>query len=263
MHDFMDVCEQAARAGGRVLLDMQGRIDAHEKAPKDLVTQADLLSQQVIRDTLLCAFPSHAFLGEEEAGLQLPSHGGPAEFCWIVDPLDGTTNYVHQLPAYSVSVALRRRQSIVVGTVFDPLRDECFTAELGGGAHRNASRIHSSECSQMDQALVAASFGVNVPRGSAEVARFVEVLHRCQAIRRLGSTALNLCYVASGRFDAYWGTSARIWDVAAGQLIACEAGATLTAVDGTPFELDRPQFAVSATPQLHEQLIDILGRAKP
>jgi len=197
----------------------------------------------------------------DAANSRLPSSSQESEFCWIVDPLDGTLNYVRQLPNYSVSVALRRGDDILVGAVYDPLLDECFSAETGLGAELNGTPIHASSCENIEQALIAASLPAEVPRNSAEVWRFIEVMHCAQAIRRLGSAALSLCYVASGRLDAYWATCVKVWDVAAGQLIVREAGGSLTRPEGTPFELDRPQFVTAATPRLQNQLLEVLRRA--
>jgi myo-inositol-1(or 4)-monophosphatase len=242
---------------------MRGSIQPTQKAPKDLVTQADFASQKLARDLIREAFPHHRFIGEEDDQLDGPL-GAPAcmtDDCWIVDPLDGTLNYVRQMPNYSVSVALARAGEVLVGTVYDPVLDECFSAESGRGAFLNGARINPSLCSQLDQALVAASLPSDVARNSPEIQQFIEVIYRAQAIRRLGSAALSLCYVACGRLDAYWATCVKSWDVAAGQLLVREAGGTLTRPDGTPFRLDQPQFAAAATTDLHQQLIDCLRQA--
>ncbi len=257
MARFREVCEEAARAGGQVLRDLAGRIHPREKAPKDLVTEADFAAQATIQRIVQGAFPDHAFIGEE--GEASP---GAAEcpFCWVVDPLDGTLNYTRQLPNYSVSVALRQHRHIVCGVVYDPVLDECFAAVRGEGATLNGARLRSSQCEHVEQALIAASLPADITRGSVEVERFIEVMYQSQSIRRLGSAALNLCYVASGRLDGYWATCVKSWDVAAGQLIAAEAGATITRPDGSPFDLDRPQFVAAATPRLHQELTQLLRR---
>jgi myo-inositol-1(or 4)-monophosphatase len=264
MTDYIGVCEQAARAGGQVLRELQGQIKVREKGPRDLVTEADLASQEVIRKIIAKEFPDHDFRGEEDAAtseVAKPPGNSNSHYCWVVDPLDGTTNYVHQLPLYCVSVALRLGDDVVCGAVFDPVSAECFTAVADGGAFLNGSVIRVSDCHRLEDALVAASFAPNVPRGSIEVARFIEVLHRCQAVRRLGSAALNLCYVAAGRLDAYFAANIKVWDVAAGQLILREAGATLTALDGGLFKLDQPRFASAATAPLHSELMAVLQKA--
>lgn len=258
MHEYFTVCEQAARMGGRVLLDWQGRINPREKAPKDLVSEADLASQQAIYEIIHRAFPNHDFLGEEgdpSENAQLES-----EFRWIVDPLDGTINYVHRLPAFSVSVALECRGEVQVGVVYDPIADECFSAVRGAGAFLNGEKIYVSNCESLREALAAASFSAGVARDSEEISRFLDVLVKCQALRRMGSAALNLAYLATGRLDAYWATSVKVWDVAAGLLLVREAGGLISGVDGEPFDLSRPQFAAAATSALHTELVSTLRR---
>jgi myo-inositol-1(or 4)-monophosphatase len=148
----------------------------------------------------------------------------------------------------------------MLGVVFDPVRDELFWATRGGGAFLNGSAIRSSGVRQLDQALLAASFAARVPRNSPEISRFIEVLHHCQAIRRFGSAALNLCYVAAGRLDGYWATSAKTWDVAAGVLCIEEAGGTVTGINGQPFRLKQPHLATAATGTLHQDLLELLTR---
>lgn len=262
MTQFRDVCEEAARAGGRILLDMRGRIHPREKAPNDLVTEADFASQEAIHRVVTAAYPDHDFVGEEDARQTRQTEPRAGEYCWVVDPLDGTLNYTRQLPAYAVSIALRQGKQAICGVVYDPVRDECFAAELGGGATLNGRPIATSACEQVGAALIAASLPTQIPRGSLEVARFVEVMHHAQAIRRLGAASLNLCYLAMGRLDAYWATCVKIWDVAAGQLIVTEAGGTVTRPDGGPFDLDRPQFVAASTPQLHRALLAVLSGAE-
>lgn len=260
MADFLTISERAARAGGQVLLDWQGKFSAVEKGPRDLVTQADLASQQVIRQILLDAFPEHGFLGEETLPEQ-PMTSGRHEYRWIVDPLDGTVNYVHRLQNFSVSVALERVRQVIVGAVFDPVIDECYTAVAGEGAWLNGQRLRCSNCRRLNEALVAFSLPANVTRGSHEITRLIEVLHSAQATRRLGSAALNLCYLAAGRLDGYWATSCKSWDVAAGVLMVQEAGGVVTDIDGAAFDVDRATFVAAATPDLHRELLDTIRRA--
>ncbi len=260
MQEFARVCEQAARAGGEVLKRMQGQITVREKAPADLVTDADLSSQRTIRRLLLDVFPNHGFLGEETLPEGASDGSESADFMWIVDPLDGTTNYVHGMDNFCVSVALRQQDQIVVGVIYDPSREECFVATQGNGAFCNGRRIHCSSISALDQALVAASLPARVAPGSAEVARFLNVMYECQAIRRLGSAALNLCHVAAGRMDGYWANSIQTWDVAAGFLMVREAGGVITRIDGEPFEIDRPRLAAAGNATLHAQLISTLAK---
>jgi len=263
MSNYLQVAEQAARAGGAVLQDWFGRIVAREKSPKDLVTEADVASQQVIEEVLLAAFPDHAFLGEEESSTGDGNSDSldwlSQPFCWVVDPLDGTVNYVHGLQPFAVSIALMQEGQPLVGVVYDPCSEECYSAERGQGAYLNGELLQSSECESLDQSLVAASFPPDVPRGALEIAQFVEMLHQTQALRRLGSAALNLSYLAAGRLDAYWATSPKAWDIAAGVLIAQEAGAVITDLAGLPLHWGQPELAAAATSVLHEQMVGVLG----
>jgi len=264
MNDYISICEQAARAGGAVLMDWRGKFKVREKARADLVTEADLASQEAIRDLVLGAFPDHDFLGEEAFPEDISSTAADSQqkssFRWIVDPLDGTTNYVHGLPGYSVSVALERDGEMIAGTIFDPISGECFTAEKGGGAFLAGERLATSHVESMAEALIASSFPPHVRRDDIDVTRFIDVLCECQAVRRLGSAALNLCHVAAGRLDAYWATSVKTWDVAAGLLIVREAGGLVTDLDGSPVDIANPRFAASATETLHAELLQLLSR---
>src|SRR5262245_10612907 len=225
----LEVCLEAAKLGGRALLQWRDRFQAREKGPRDLVSQADLAAQEAIRGVLCKAFPDHDFLSEEDAA-ERRSKGQPpiperrSEYRWIVDPLDGTTNYIHHLPGYAVSIALQRGAEIELGVVFDPLTRECFVAERGKGATLNGKKLRTSGCSAIETALIAVSFSPPVNRNSPEIRRFVEILLASQSVRRMGSAALNLCYVAAGRLDGYLATSVSIWDVAAGLLMVDEAG---------------------------------------
>ncbi|MCC7085464.1 MAG: inositol monophosphatase [Pirellulales bacterium] len=258
MSDYLKTCERAARAGGQVLLDWIGRFQAREKAPADLVTEADFASQDEIRRILLTTFPGHAFLGEEGR----PIDPEDAEYRWLVDPLDGTTNYVHQIPHYCVSIALEHRGRLVCGAVFDPVSRECFTAELGHGALLNGRPISVSQTTDIAHAVVVVSFPPRVLPKSRELAEFERVIARCQAVRRTGSAALNLCYVAAGRFDAYWGGHTQAWDVAAGALMLQEAGGVITNPDGGPLDIYRPRFVATGTRELHSQMMNLVGEER-
>jgi myo-inositol-1(or 4)-monophosphatase len=248
-------------------MDWRDRFQAREKGPKDLVTEADVSAQEAIRGILLKSFPDHDFLGEEEAADRkaqgfVPIPPRRSDFRWIVDPLDGTANYVHRLQTFAVSIGLEQGNELIAGCVFDPISDECYTAVRGGGALLNGRRIQTSGCRNLASAMVAVSFSPNVPRGSIEITRFIEVLHAAQAVRRLGSAALNLCYLAAGRLDSYWATSVSAWDVAAGVLILREAGGTVTDIHGTALDLERPEMLASASEPLHAETLEILRRAE-
>jgi myo-inositol-1(or 4)-monophosphatase len=266
--EFLAVGLEAAHIAGQVLLDWKDRFQPREKGPKDLVTQADLAAQEAIRECILKSFPDHDFLSEEDAADRRAKGLAPipdrlSDFRWIVDPLDGTTNYVHRLPGYAVSIALQRGDHLELGVVYDPLAKECYVAERNRGATLNGQRLTTSGCDQLNRALVALSFSPHVSRDSPEIARFVEVLLAAQSVRRMGSAALNLCYVAAGRLDAYLATSVSIWDIAAGVLIAEEAQGTVSGLSGGAVNLDRPELIAAASRPLLDQLASIASRAAP
>ena len=253
----------AARAGAAELMARRDDRVVREKAPKDLVTDADLASQKAIRTLLMDAFPRYAFVGEEEGETQPPPAvlrgDADAPPCWVVDPLDGTVNYVHRLQSFAVSIGLFAGGKMRLGVVYDPVVDEIFTAIDGQGAMVNDRVVRSSDCGSVDEALVACSFPAGVKSDAPEVTRFTRVLERCRSLRRLGSCALNMCYVADGRLDAYWATNVSAWDSAAGTVIAREAGSALTGCDGTALDDWNPRFCVSATDSLHQTMIALLA----
>jgi myo-inositol-1(or 4)-monophosphatase len=267
----LEVCMEAAKAGGQVLLDWQHRFVVREKAARDLVTEADVSAQEAIREIIHKAFPEHDFLSEEEAcdrvgrGLEaIPQRR--SDFRWIVDPLDGTTNYVHHLPGFAVSIALQQGSEVVIGAVYDPIADELFVGQRGRGATLNGRPIRTSGCQRLGEALIAVSFPPHVSRESLEIQRFVEILLASQSVRRMGSAALNLSYVAAGRLDGYVATSVNIWDVAAGLLLVREAGGSESGIDGDALCLERPELIVAASQPLHEQLMkvaNVVGDSAP
>jgi myo-inositol-1(or 4)-monophosphatase len=258
MGEFLEVCETAARAGGEVLLQWQGRFAIREKGPSDLVTEADLASQKEVRRVLLDRFPTHAFVGEEDTGPPTTDY----EYRWIVDPLDGTVNYIHGLPNYCVSVALERRGQILAGAIYAPATGECYTAELGHGARLNGSPIQASGCKELSQALVAASFPPKTKRGDPELEDFIDILEECRAIRRFGSAALNLCYVASGKLDGFWSTNIHSWDIAAGVILVREARGVARGILGGEIDLDDPQFIAASSEALFAELQGRLPSAR-
>lgn len=261
MADHLDVCEAAARAGGRVLAEWRGRFGVTKKGQRDYVTEADFAAQSEIRRIVLDAFPAHGFVGEESLPDAAPAPGAADGLRWIVDPLDGTTNYVHGFPAYCVSVALARGDELLVGAIYDPERDECFTARAGGGAFLNGRPIRARETTDALDALVALSFPPHVSVDSHAVADFLAVVSHVHSVRRTGSTAINLAYLACGRLDAFWVRRIASWDVAAGLLLVAEAGGAVGPFAGGPpgpVSLDRPVFITAATPALLEAIRRLL-----
>lgn len=253
----------AARAGAAELMARRDDHVVREKAPKDLVTDADLASQAAIRSCLLGAYAGYAFVGEEQGETSPPESvraGDPsAPPCWVVDPLDGTVNYVHRLQGFAVSIGLFADGKMRLGVVYDPVMQELFAAIDGQGAMVNGRQLAASDCQRLDEALVACSFPAGVTADAPEVLRFTRVLQQCQSLRRLGSCALNMCYVADGRLDAYWATNVAPWDSAAGTVISREAGAALTSYDGGEFDDWDPRFCTSGSPALQQQMINLLG----
>jgi myo-inositol-1(or 4)-monophosphatase len=256
VHDdqYRDIALQAARAGGEVLKQWSQRFTVREKSPANLVTEADFASQETIVGIIQSKFPDHGFLGEEE--LDRPADG--QLYRWIIDPLDGTANYVHGFPYFAVSIGLECAGEMVVGVIYDPTRDEMFLAQKGRGAWLNEQAIRPSAVSALEKAFVVASLPSAVDADHPSVGRLLRVLPRAQTVQRTGSAALNLAYVACGRIDAFWSTSLKPWDVAAGALIVVEAGGQITATDGVRLDINVPDLLASNGSPIHSQLIDLL-----
>lgn len=262
--DPLAVCEAAARAGGAVLMDWVGRFRATAKGPRDLVTEADFASQREIRRIIADAFPEHGFVGEEaDVGAAQPppgtvGHSGSG-LRWIVDPLDGTTNYVHGFPAWCVSIALARGEEILAATIFDPLRGECFTARSGSGAFLDGVPIRTADVREPGEALAALSFPPHVAAEAPAVVDFLKILPHVHSVRRTGSTALNLAWLASGRLHAFWARRIACWDAAAGFLIVREAGGEVGGFVTDAVPLDDPAFVAASTPELLAAMRRILA----
>lgn len=252
--EFLCAAEESARIAGQILRDWSKKFTVSEKGPADLVTEADLASQTAIFELLHSRFPDHGFLGEE--GLQRSS--GESGFRWVIDPLDGTSNYVHSFPYYAVSIGLQHDGELVLGVIYDPTRDELFAAVRGGGATLNGSPIRVSRFDRLDQAMVIASFPPGVTSDSLPIRRFLEVLPHAQTVHRSGSAALNLAYVGAGRLDGYWSTSLKPWDMAAGALIAAEAGGRITRINGSALDIEVPDLLCTNGTSIHEALSTLL-----
>jgi len=249
---------QTARDAGRVLAEKFGRVTVTHKGDIDLVTEADLAAERLIVERVRSYHPRHAVLAEE-AGEVVAVGGGDAEYKWIVDPLDGTTNYAHGYPVFCVSIALEHRGEVVVGVVYDPLRDELFAAERGEGATLNGRRMRVSDTAELNRALLCTGFPYDV-RQRAEFARhFAAFIMSAQAVRRDGAAALDLAYVAAGRFEGFWEEGLRPWDVAAGTLLVREAGGSVTHYDGTPFRVYTPPI-LATNGLVHEAMMEVLQK---
>ncbi len=253
---IINVMARAAEKAARGLIRDFGEVEhlqVSRKGPADFVSTADTKAEQILKAELQKARPDFGFLLEEGGGFT----GKDASTRWIIDPLDGTTNYAHGYPVFCVSVALEHRGEIVVGVVYDPIRDELFAAERGEGATLNGRRLRVSEVGDLNRALVCTGFPYDV-RDRGDFARhFHNFIMRAQAVRRDGAAALDLAYVAAARFDGFYEEGLRPWDVAAGVLLVEEAGGRVTHYDGTPFDHYRPPIAAT-NGLLHEAVLRVL-----
>jgi len=235
---FIPAMSAIAREAGALLMQYfhQG-LKIEYKGDADLVTAADRASEALIRERVSKQFPSHDVLGEEQG---LNDRG--SEYRWYVDPLDGTTNFAHGFPVFCVSLALEHRskdeQTRIAGVVYDPTRDELFTAEKGNGAQLNGKPIHVSKATQLKECLLATGFPSHKRHKNPNIFFYHQITLRTHGVRRAGSAALDLCNVASGRFDGFWEFNLNPWDTAAGVLILEEAGGKVSRFDGAPFELN-------------------------
>jgi myo-inositol-1(or 4)-monophosphatase len=259
MHDlglYRDAARDAARRGAEVLQQWRARFQVREKGRADLVTEADLASQEAVRSYLQGRFPGHAFLGEEgPAGKSRPGPDAPPT--WIVDPLDGTTNYVHDCPLYCVSVGLEIAGELVVGAVYDPSRDEMFHAARGQGAALNDRPLKTSATERLDQALLATGFPPDM-RGQERVLDWFRYFSiHARSLRRTGSTAINLAWLAAGRFDGFYAFDNHVWDVAGAAVVVREAGGLLSNVDGSPYDPYTPD-ALGSNGPLHPALLEAM-----
>ncbi len=258
--EFLSVAEKAARDAGRMLKRrMSDKREISFKGAVDLVTNFDKRAQKIIFSRLSTAFPDHGFLAEE--GLRREKKG---DFLWIIDPLDGTTNYAHRFPVFCVSIALEFRGRIVLGLVYDPMREEFFWAIETRGAYLNGREIRVSPVDDLNQSLLATGFPYDVRESQVNnVDHFNRFLVRAQALRRCGSAALDLCYVACGRFDGFWELKLKPWDVAAGALIVKEAGGRLSDFSGAEFSHLSPE-TLASNGLIHEAMIKVLlaGKAR-
>lgn len=248
---------QTARDAGRVLAEKFGRaLQVSHKGDIDLVTEADLAAERLIVERIRSYHPRHALLAEE-AGEVLAVGGADAAYKWIIDPLDGTTNYAHGYPVFCVSVALAHEGRVVLGVVHDPARDETFAAERGGGATLNGRPVRVSDVSDLGGALLCTGFPYDVRQREEFARHFHQFIMCAQGVRRDGSAALDLAYVAAGRFEGFWEEGLHPWDVAAGVLLVEEAGGRVTHYDGRPFDIYQPPIAAS-NGLVHEQMLAVL-----
>ena len=246
---------EIARAAGQILREMRQKpLDIQHKSTVDLVTAADKAAEAYIIQAILDKFPHHAIIAEESG-----SHAGDPAHQWFIDPLDGTVNYAHGMSMFSVSIGYVQNNKLTLGVIYDPLMDELYSAELGKGAFLNGQSIHVSQTSQLIDCLLVTSFKHRYFDTSMNnFDNFQRISPLVQAVRRLGSAALNLAYVAAGRLDGFWDVSLSQWDVAAGILLVQEAGGRVTKLYGESDPLSEPASILAANPSIHPLILDIL-----
>jgi myo-inositol-1(or 4)-monophosphatase len=256
MISYQSVAVQAARKAGEILKKQMGRRRTIGfKGTVNLVTEMDILSEKIIVQEIERRFPDHAVLAEERSASQKPSR-----FLWIIDPLDGTTNYAHGFPIFSVSIALAKDGEVVLGVVYDPSRDELFTAEKGRGARLNGRQIRVSSESKLTLSLLATGFPYDLRKSKINnFDHFHNFAVRAQAVRRAGSAALDLCYVAAGRFDGFWEMKLGTWDIAAGSLMVSEAGGKVTNFLAQPLNLSG-KHVLASNGKIHREMLRILKK---
>lgn len=247
---------ETARDAGRVLLEKFGRIESvTKKGDINLVTEADLASEALIVERIKSHFPRHAILAEEAGNAVVTGEDGGHK--WIIDPLDGTTNYAHGYPCFCVTIALEHEGEVVLGVTYDPTRDELFTAEKGRGATLNGKPIRVSRTDELGNALLVTGFPYDIKHREKFARHLTEFLLTSRGVRRDGSAAIDLAYVACGRFDGFWEEGLNPWDVAAGKLLIEEAGGTVSYYDGSPFSIYTPPI-VASNGTIHAEMLNVL-----
>src|ERR1019366_1728132 len=255
---YLDAARQAALGAADVLAFWRQKFEVKEKGRFDLVTDADVASQRAIQTYLSGCFPDHAFLGEEEGAAKTrPTPDAPPT--WIVDPIDGTTNYVHDFPFYCISIGLQIAGELVVGVVYDPSHKEMFTAAKGQGAWLGSRRLQVSAAISLGQAMLATGFPPDLRGNEHTLDWWRYFSFHSQALRRTGSTALNLAYVAAGRFDGYWAFDNHVWDVAGGIVLVREAGGIVSDIDGGAYDPFTPD-ALATNGRIHAAMVEIFRK---
>ena len=257
MQPSLSYVENLARQSGAIL--RAGYDTEHQVGYKgviDLVTEVDHLSEELLLGAIQRDFPGHHIFSEETGVIQ-----GSDEHVWYIDPLDGTVNYAHHIPIFCVSIAYAFRGTLTLGAVYDPMRDEMFLAERGKGAHLNGRPLRVSSTTELQKSLLVTGFPYtawDTPQDNFD--NFVKFGKLSRGVRRLGSAAIDLCYVAAGRFDGFWEMALNPWDVAAGGLIVEEAGGHVTSVSGEADYISSPQSVLACTPGIQTRMLEELGR---
>ncbi len=254
MASYLETAMEIAREAGGLLANyFERRVGFELKGEYDLVTEADRASENLVVERLRSHFPSHSVVAEEGTG-----HHSSKEYCWYVDPLDGTTNFAHGFPVYNVTLALEQAGELVAGCIFDPTRQEMFAAERGAGAYLNNRRIRVSKVSKLEETLVATGFPSRRRHANLNIHFYYQLAMFTHGVRRAGSAALDLAYVASGRLDAFWEFNLNPWDVAAGILLIREAGGKVSDMEGQAVSLRGPHI-LADNGLVHDRVLELFG----
>jgi myo-inositol-1(or 4)-monophosphatase len=252
LENYLSVATEIARESGQLLVQMFNRPkEISYKGTFNLVTEADKRSEALIAERLRTHFPRHDMVGEEGGGQKTAS-----DYCWYVDPLDGTTNFAHGFPVFCVSLGLAYRDEVIAGVVYDPIHEELYTAEKGSGAYLNNQRIHVSRIEKLGESLVATGFPPFAPNQELNLGLYYRFTQLSHGVRRPGSAALDLCSVAAGRFEGFWELKLNSWDKAAGILLVAEAGGRVTDLSDQPVKLLGDEVFAS-NGLVHEQMCAI------
>jgi myo-inositol-1(or 4)-monophosphatase len=252
---YLETASEIAREAGALLARyFERRVPFELKAEFDLVTEADRASEALVVERLRTHFPSHGIVAEEGGG-----HESPSEYRWYVDPLDGTTNFAHSFPMFNVTLGLERSGEMVAGVVYDPVRQELFAAERGGGAYCNNRRVRVSAVQRLAESLLCTGFPNWKRSRSVNIHFYHQLAMATHGVRRTGSAALDLAYVACGRLDGFWEFGLKPWDMAAGRLIVAEAGGCFSDMRGATHTLPGSTDLVADNGHLHQQLLEIFG----
>ena len=254
MPSYLETAVDIARESGALLSQyLERKVGFELKGEHDLVTEADRASERLIVERLRTHFPSHGIVAEEGGG-----HESPSEFRWYVDPLDGTTNFAHGFPVFNVTLALEQAGEIVAGVVFDPTRQELFTAEKGGGAYLNNRRIHVSKAQRLEDSLVATGFPSRRRHLNFNIHFYYQLAMITHGVRRAGAAAIDLAYVACGRLDAFWEFGLNPWDMAAGLLLIEEAGGRTSDMRGAQTSVKGPHL-LADNGAVHDEMLQLFG----
>ena len=252
---YLETAVEIAREAGALLANYFERRVAFElKGEFDLVTEADRASEKLVVEKLRSYFPSHAIVAEEGSG-----HPGSSEYRWYVDPLDGTTNFAHSFPMFNVTLGLERAGEMIAGVIYDPLRQEMFTAERGGGAYVNHRRIHVSHTKRIADSLASTGFPSRKRSHNVNIHFYYQLAMASHGVRRTGSAALDLAYVASGRLDFFWEFGLKPWDQAAGTLLVEEAGGRVSDMSGGALSITASDHLLADNGLLHEEVVGMFG----